>query len=140
LRYHGIYHNPRNLRDERWKPLGEGWEYFYRTPYTEAVGIRLKRLRDSRGMSQRTARHLVKRPNGSPYSQGLLSRLEKGYGNSPLYVYIHFAEVYGVDPARLMGSDEAQKPISEAEMTLVRFLRRVGISVDEAIARLSRAR
>jgi hypothetical protein len=37
-----------------------------------------------------------------------------------------------------MGSDEAQKPISEAEMTLIRYLRRVGVSPDEAIARLAR--
>jgi hypothetical protein len=37
-----------------------------------------------------------------------------------------------------MGSDETQKPLSEAEMTLVRFTRRVGIKPDEAIARLAR--
>jgi hypothetical protein len=72
-----------------------------------------------------------------PYSQGLLSRLEKGYANSPLYVYIHFAEVYEVDSGRLMGSDDAQKPITEAEMTLVRFLRRAQIKPDDAIARLA---
>jgi transcriptional regulator with XRE-family HTH domain len=126
------------MMDERWKDLGERPEYFFRTPYTELVGLRLKRLRESKGLTQHAARHRVRRPNGAPYSQGLLSRLEKGYGNSPLYVYLHFAEVYGVDPGRVMGSDEAQKPISEAEMTLVRYLRRVGIVPDEAIARLAR--
>jgi hypothetical protein len=39
----------------------------------------------------------------------------------------------------MMGSDETQKPISEAEMTLVRFLRRTGVKPDEAIARLAGA-
>jgi transcriptional regulator with XRE-family HTH domain len=126
------------MKDERWKDLGDRADYYFRTPYTELVGLRLRRLRDSCGLTQHQARHQVRRPNGVPYSQGLLSRLEKGYGNSPLYVYIHFAEVYGVDPGRVMGSDEAQKPISEAEMTLVRYLRRVGLSPDEAIARLAR--
>ncbi len=126
------------MKDERWKPLGERWEYFYRTPFSEMIGGRLRRLRLARGLSQNAARHGVRRPNGGAYSQGLLSRLEKGYANSPLYVYIHFAEVYDVDPGRLMGTDEAQKPISEAEMTLVRVLRRARISPDEAIARLAR--
>jgi transcriptional regulator with XRE-family HTH domain len=128
------------MKDERWNDLGDRPDYFFRTPYTELVGLRLKRLRESRGLTQNAARHGVRRPNGAPYSQGLLSRLEKGYGNAPLYVYIHFAEVYGVDPGRLMGSDEAQKPITEAEMTLVRYLRRAEISADEAIARLTTPR
>jgi transcriptional regulator with XRE-family HTH domain len=140
LRYHGIYHNPANMKDERWKDLGDRADYSFRIPFTELVGLRLKRLREARGMSQHAARHQVRRPNGAPYSQGLLSRLEKGYGNSPLYVYVHFAEVYGVDPGRVMGSEDAQKSISEAEMTLVRFLRRVGMSPDEAIARLAGSR
>ncbi|HEY7267605.1 MAG TPA: helix-turn-helix transcriptional regulator [Solirubrobacterales bacterium] len=126
------------MKDERWNDLGERADYFFRTPYTELVGLRLKRLRQSKGLSQDAARRGVRRPNGVPYSQGLISRIEKGYGNSPLYVYIHFAEVYEVDPGRVMGSDEAQKPISEAEMTLIRFLRRVGVSADDAIARLAR--
>jgi transcriptional regulator with XRE-family HTH domain len=126
------------MKDERWNDLGERADYFFRTPYTELVGLRLKRLRQSKGLSQDAARRGVRRPNGVPYSQGLISRIEKGYGNSPLYVYIHFAEVYEVDPGRVMGSDEAQKPISEAEMTLIRFLRRVGVSPDDAIARLAR--
>jgi transcriptional regulator with XRE-family HTH domain len=126
------------MKDERWKSLGDRPDYYFRTPYTDLVGLRLKRLRQARGLSQHAARHQVRRPNGASYSQGLLSRLEKGYGNSPLYVYIHFAEVYEVDPGRLMGSEEAQKPISEAEMTLIRYLRRVGVSPDEAIARLAR--
>jgi transcriptional regulator with XRE-family HTH domain len=77
---------------------------------------------------------------GGYYSRGLLSRIEKGYANSPLYVYMHIADALDLEPGRLMGSDETQKPISEAEMTLVRFLRRTGINVDEALALLAGGR
>jgi transcriptional regulator with XRE-family HTH domain len=81
----------------------------------------------------------VERPRGGSYSNGLLSRIEKGYANSPLYVYMHLADALGLDPGRLMGSDETQKPISEAEMTLIRFCRRTRIAPDEAIAVLAGA-
>jgi hypothetical protein len=70
----------------------------------------------------------------------LLSRIEKGYANSPLYAYMHLADALELYPGRLLGSDGTQKPISEAEMTLVRFLPRVGIEPDAAIARLARDR
>ena len=36
-----------------------------------------------------------------------------------------------------MEPGNAQKPITEVEMTLVRFMRRIGIEPDEAIARLA---
>jgi hypothetical protein len=64
--------------------------------------------------------------------------METGYANSPLYAYVHLAEAYELEPGRVLGSDEAQKPITEAEMTLVRVMRRAGIAPDEAIARLAR--
>jgi len=139
LRYHGLLHNWPTVMGPRYEDLDarHRWELYYRTPYTEMVGARLRRLRLARGMTQRQARERVRRPTGGSYSQGLLSRLEKGYANSPLYVHIHFAEVYELDPGRLMGSDDTQKPITEAEMTLVSVLRRAQIKPDEAIARLT---
>jgi transcriptional regulator with XRE-family HTH domain len=139
LRYHGLLHNWPTVMGPRYEDLDARyrWELYYRTPYTEMVGARLKRLRLARGMTQHQARHSVQRPTGGVYSQGLLSRLEKGYANSPLYVYVHFAEVYEVEAGRLLGSDDTQKPITEAEMTLVRVLRRTQIKPDEAIAKLS---
>jgi transcriptional regulator with XRE-family HTH domain len=124
--------------DERWKELPERWDLRYKTPYSEMVGARLKRLRLTRGLTQLKARLLARRPNGTAYSQGMISRLEKGYANSPLYVYLHFADAYEVEPGRLMGSDETQKPITESEWTLLRFLRGAGIAPHEAITRLAR--
>lgn len=114
------------------------WELFYRTPYSEMVGGRARRARTARRLTQRKLLEKVEHPRGATYSKGLLSRIEKGYANSPLYVYMHLAAALDLDPGRLMGSDETQKPISEAEMTLVRFLRRAGVKPDEAIARLAR--
>jgi hypothetical protein len=37
-----------------------------------------------------------------------------------------------------MGPEEAEKPVGEAELALVLFLRRLGIAPDEAMARLAR--
>ena len=128
------------MKDPRWNRIEDRWELRYRTPYTEMVGARLKRLRVARGLSQYQARRRVRRPTGSSYSQGLISRVEKGYANSPLYVYVHFAEAYEVDPGRVMGIDEAQRPVSEAEMTLILFLRGARIEPHQAITRLASLR
>ena len=112
------------------------WALLYRTAYTRAVGARLRRLREVREMTQREARLRANRPNGQPYSQSTLARLEAGYANAPLYAYIHFASAYETDPARLLGLDEIERKVSSAEMALVKVLRRLGISPDRAIAAL----
>ena len=117
----------------------DGWALLYRTPYTRMVGSRLRRLREARRLTQYEARHRVKRPRGGPYSQSMVSRLEAGYANAPLYVYIHFAEAYEIDPGALLCGEEFDKPASGAEMTLVRLLRRLEMAPDEAIARLTRS-
>jgi transcriptional regulator with XRE-family HTH domain len=83
------------------------------------------------------ARHRVRRPRGGSYSQSLISRLEKGHSNAPLYTYVHFAEAYEVAPELLMGPDEVLRPVGEAEMTLIRVMRRIGISADDVIARIT---
>jgi transcriptional regulator with XRE-family HTH domain len=139
MQYHWLFNKGHEVLSPRHKNLHprERWELMYRVPYTQMVGARLRRLRESRGLTQSQALQRVRRPRGGTYSQGLLSRIEAGYANSPLYAYVHLAEAYGLEPGRLMGSDDAQKPISEAEMTMVRFLRRAGIPPDDAIARLA---
>jgi hypothetical protein len=47
------------------------------------------------------------------------------------------AEALEVEPGRLLGPDDVQLEISEAEMTLVDLVRRIRISPAEAIARLA---
>jgi transcriptional regulator with XRE-family HTH domain len=113
------------------------WELFYKTPYTELIGSRLRRLRQGRGLSQSQVRHSVRRPRGGPYSQSLISRLERGYANAPVYVYVHFAEAFHLAPEVLLGPDDALNPVPEAEMTLLRVLRRLSIRPDEALARIA---
>jgi transcriptional regulator with XRE-family HTH domain len=142
LRYHWLWNSGRQIKSTSYEEIEtlNRWELFYRTPYSEMVGARARRARSSRGITQGALVSKIERPRGGYYSRGLLSRIEKGYANSPLYVYMHIAEALELDPGRLMGSDETQKPISEAEMTLVRFLRRAGISVDEALTLLAAAR
>ncbi len=118
----------------------ERWEFFYRTPYTEMIGSRLRRLRAARSLSQNELRYSVKRPRGGPYSQSLISRLERGYANAPIYVYTHLAEAFELAPEVLLGPDDALKPVTEAEMTLLRVLRRLSISPDEALAHATASR
>lgn len=124
------------LNVDRERP--ERWELLYRTPYTLMIGSRLRRLRESQGLNQRQARWRVRRPRDGPYSQSVISRLEGGYDNAPLYTYIHFAEAYEVVPELLLGPDEVQRPVREAEMTLLRVLRRLEIMPDVALARITR--
>lgn len=127
------------MNSRRRKPSGpDQWELLYRTPYTVMVGGRLRRVRETLKLTQEQALARARRPNGRTYSQGFLSRIEAGYANPPLYAYVHLAEAYELEPGRILGSDEAQKPITEAEMTVLKFLRRARISPDEALVRLAR--
>jgi transcriptional regulator with XRE-family HTH domain len=138
LDYHWLY-NTRPVKSSSYEEIEtlNRWELFYSTPYSQMVGARMRRARMRRDLTQGMLLRQVERPRGGSYSNGLLSRIEKGYANSPLYVYMHLAAALDLDPGRLMGSDDTQKPITEAEMTLVRFLRRTGVKPDEAIARLA---
>ena len=47
------------------------------------------------------------------------------------------AEALEVHPGVLLGPDEVQRDITPAQNVLLRFLERVGIEADEAIARLA---
>lgn len=139
IHYHWLWNSGRQVKSTSYEEIEtlNRWELLYRTPYSEMVGARMRRARLARNLTQGGLLKMVERPRGGTYSSGLLSRIEKGYANPPLYVYMHVAEALGLEPGRLMGSDETQKPISEAEMTLVRFLRRAQIKPDEGIASLT---
>lgn len=138
LDYHWLYNAGRSVKATNYESVQDldRWELRYRSPYSEMIGARIRRARINRDLTQGKLLQKVERPRGG-VSTGLLSRIEKGYANSPLYVYMHLAEALEVEPGRMMGSDETQKPLTEVEMTLVRFLRRAGVKPDEAIARLA---
>ena len=115
------------------------WRDPYFNEWSQVVGERIRRLRRERELNLAHFSGLIYKPEGGHYSGGYFSRLERGWSSAPLYVYLAVSEALAVHPGRLLGADDVQKDASDAEMTLVRFLRRVEISPDEAIARLALA-
>jgi transcriptional regulator with XRE-family HTH domain len=118
---------------------GGRWPESYLCEWGIIVGDRIRRLRKRHDLTLVRLAQLVEKPEGGEYSAGYFSRLERGWAFAPLYAYVLIAEAFELDPGRLLGSDEAQKPITDAEMTLVRFTRRMGMTPDAAIALLARA-
>jgi transcriptional regulator with XRE-family HTH domain len=100
------------------------------------VGDRVRRLRRQRDMTLKDLAVAVPKPDGYRYSMGFFSRLERGSASGPLIAYSNIADVLEIDPGRLLGPDDAQREVTDAEMTLLRVLRRVGVTPDEAIVRL----
>jgi len=83
-------------------------------------------------------RPMAPRADGDLYSTSFFSRLERGWASPPLFVYIALANAFEIHPGRLLGTDDAQRQVSDAELTVVRFMRRMGLSPEEAIERLVR--
>ena len=116
---------------------GPRWRDPYHCEWAVVVGDRVRRLRGARGWSLVELSRRVHKPEGGHYSPGYFSTLERGWASAPLYVYLAVADVLEVDPGRLLGSDDDQKPITEAEMTVVRFLREFGLAPHRPRARLA---
>jgi transcriptional regulator with XRE-family HTH domain len=117
---------------------GPKWPDPYWIEWGVVVGDRVRRLRRDAGFTLVTLAQEVMRPEGGHYSPGYFSRLERGWTTAPLYVYVAIAAVLDVEPGRLLGPDAAQLEANEAEMTLVRLIRRLEIEPAAAIARLVR--
>ncbi|HYY73927.1 MAG TPA: hypothetical protein VE662_03825, partial [Solirubrobacterales bacterium] len=130
-------------RRYRFDPLRSGyrgaapWADPYHCEWGVVVGDRIRRLRRDREMTLHDLSQEVDKPDGGHYTPGFFSRLERGWASGPLVTYVGIAEVFGIEPGRLIGPDDAQLEVSESEMTLVRVLRRMGMRPDEAIARLA---
>jgi hypothetical protein len=80
----------------------------------------------------------VERPGGRPYSAGYLSRIERGWASAPLYVYLVVADALGVAPGRLLGPDDAEREVDQAEEMLLAVLQKLELDPAEAVARLVR--
>ncbi len=98
------------------------------------VGRRMRRLREALELTQGHLGVQACKPNGQSYSGGMVSRMERGHANPPIYAYVDMAAVLDVAPGVLLGSDAVEAAVDEAELTLVRFLRRIGITPDHALA------
>jgi transcriptional regulator with XRE-family HTH domain len=101
------------------------------------VGGRIRRLRRQRRMRLTDLGRALTRSDGSHYSAGFVSRLERGRSAAPLYLYLAIADVLEVDPGVLLGPDSTALDISESEAVLIRSLRATNIEPHEAILRLS---
>ncbi len=67
----------------------------------------------------------------------VVSRLERGFASPPLYAYVRTAEALGVAPGVLLVLDGLDHPVSDAEVAVVKIMRRLALTPDEAIARLA---
>lgn len=117
---------------------GPGWQSRYRSEWAEVVGGRVRRLRQGRGWTLRQLAERLPKPEGGCYSAGYCSRLERGWGSPPLWVYIELARVFDVAPGKLLGVEDVEHVVSAEQGLLLRFLDRMGIEPAEALARIAR--
>lgn len=101
------------------------------------VGDRIRRTRLERGVRLLDLARDVNKPGGGHYSASHFSRLERGWANATLYVYLKIADRLEVDPWHLFAADEVGREARPEELFLLRFLRRSGISPEEALARIA---
>jgi transcriptional regulator with XRE-family HTH domain len=130
-------------RPYRFDPLRSGYRSGgpdrYWCEWSVVVGDRIRRLRRAREWHLIDLCQVVDKPDGGHYTTGFFSRLERGWGSGPLTTYVNVAHALGVDAGRLLGPDDAQREVTQAEMTLVELVRRLGLSPAEAIVRLTGA-
>lgn len=115
---------------------GPAWATRYRMHWAEVVGRRVRSLRLQRSMTIIELADEILRADGRPYSPSFVSRLERGWASPPLFAYITLARLFDVAPGELLGSEGVERPITDAELTLVRVVRNLGIAPEQAIVRL----
>ena len=117
-----------------------GGEFPFDRRYLEVavvVGDRIRRLRMDRDWTLIELARRVRKPGGKAgYSASYFSRLERGWANAPLYTYLQIATALEADSWALFAPDEVRLEASPAELVLLRFLRRTGISPEEALERI----
>lgn len=116
------------------------WRHPYYDAWGEVVGGRIRRLRRERDWTLNDLAEAIRKPEGGAYSGGYFSRLERGWTSAPLYVYIHAAANLQVRPGALLGPDEIDRPLTPGQDALLRFVDRIGMPPEEAMARLAAGR
>ena len=116
---------------------GPAWRSGYRCEWGQVVGRRVRMLRQRAGLVIHELATDIRRADGRPYSASFVSRLERGWASPPLYVYCLIATRFEVAPGELLGPDGVERTIDDAELTLVRVVRRLGLTPEDAIARLA---
>jgi len=115
----------------------EGWSKAYKLEWGEVVGHRVRRLRKARDWALRDLQARVPKPAGGHYSGGYFSRIERGWTSPPLYVYLRIAEAFEVPAGALLGLEEVDRELGAEQLLLLRVVDRMGLTVEEAIARLA---
>ena len=104
--------------------------------WAQVVGRRVRALRLQREMTILDLAQEIERADGRPYSPSFVSRLERGWASPPLFAYITLARFFDVAPGELLGSEGVERPLSDAELTMVRVARNLLLSPEQAIVRL----
>ena len=115
LNYSSAYDARRGALDLRNRVIPTTPEMVLATEHSRLVGARVRRLRNELDLTQVETVEMVEHPRGGRYSTGLLSRIEHGWANAPLFVYLHIAEVLGVDPGVLLGPETQDDVIAAAK-------------------------
>jgi transcriptional regulator with XRE-family HTH domain len=115
---------------------GPTWHSRYRMDWAMVVGRRVRTLRQQRDLAIPALADEIRRADGRPYSPSFVSRLERGWASPPLFAYILLARYFDVAPGELLGSEGVERPITDAELTLIRVARNLLLSPEEAIVRL----
>lgn len=118
---------------------GPAWDGRYRCEWGQVVGRRVRVLRQNAGLRIFDLAADIRRADGRPYSASFVSRLERGWASPPLYVYCLLAARFEVAAGELLGSEGVERALDDAELTLVRVIRRLGLTPEDAIARLAGA-
>jgi transcriptional regulator with XRE-family HTH domain len=114
LNYSSAYDGRRGALDLRNRAIPTTPEMLLTTEHARLIGARVRRLRSELDLTQAQTVDRVEHPRGGRYSTGLLSRIEHGWANAPLFVYLHIAEVLGVDPGDLLGPETEEDVIAAA--------------------------
>ena len=115
LNYSSANDGRRGALDLRNREIPTTPEMLLATEYSRLIGARVRRLRNELGLTQVQTVDLVEHPRGGRYSPGLLSRIERGWANAPLFVYLHIAEVLGIDAGQLLGSETVDDVVAAAK-------------------------
>ena len=115
---------------------GPAWGSRYRMEWAKVVGRRVRTLRLQRELTIIDLAQEIERADGRPYSPSFVSRLERGWASPPLFAYITLARFFDVAPGELLGSEGVERPLSDAELTMVRVARNLLLSPEQAIVRL----
>lgn len=127
-------------RTDVWSPSTlekDGWRRPYRRPWAGVVGNRVRRLRTAREWTLQDLAVKLRKPEGGHYSAAFVSRLERGWASPPLFAYLLVAEALEVPPGKLLGRGELERELTPGEGVLVTFIKRMGITPEEAVVRLA---